>query len=195
MKKRHILILLWEIIWEESISLIPQSLKNWGTPISLETMFGTQRQTRGGGGGRWMKQKHKEKQRGEREREKHIRRQILKLPRANPAYYISHLIMWRGLFWRWLFVRRCDWNNNDGGLVFLLHLQREQAHKNLFLHCLWHQHRWGLTWRRPQTALWSTFVLTLFSSSGILLSCNVTVSGECHSLTAGQVWECYKHVD
>lgn len=56
----------------------------------------------------------------------HIRRRILKLPRANFAHYTSHLIMWWGLFWRWLFVCHCDWNNNDGGLVFLLFAQRKR---------------------------------------------------------------------
>lgn len=77
----------------------------------------------GGGGGQWINQKHDEKQR----RRKHIRRQILKLPRANSAYYISHLIIWQGLFWRWLFVSHFDWNNYDRKLVFLLLLQREKT--------------------------------------------------------------------
>lgn len=63
--------------------------------------------------------------------EKHIRRWILNLPRANSAYYTSHLIMWRGLLWRWLFVSRCDWNNNDCGLLFPLHLQREKDTQEL----------------------------------------------------------------
>lgn len=59
----HCGILLWEIIWEESISLIPQSLKNWGTPISWKQCLAQRGERQGGSEGKWMKQKQEEKQR------------------------------------------------------------------------------------------------------------------------------------
>lgn len=81
-------------------------------------------------GGKWIKQKHDEKQKG-RGKKKHIRRRILKLPRANSAYYTSHLIMWRGLFGDGCLSAAVTGITMMAGLVFLL-LTETKTHRNLF---------------------------------------------------------------
>lgn len=37
-----------------------------------------------------------------------------------------HISLCGGVFWKWLFASCCDWNNNDGVFVFLLHLQKKK---------------------------------------------------------------------
>lgn len=120
----------YEIMWGKTFWLISQFLKTWALSTSQTKCQQSERQ-RG--------------KMGEKKSEEYIRWGILKLPSAYSAYYVSHLINWWGLFWRWLFVSCCDWNNNDGVFVFLLHLPKEKKHRELFLHCRWHN-----TWSRAQ---------------------------------------------
>lgn len=86
-------------------------------------------------------------------------------------FFTSHYVA--GSFWRWLFVSLCDWNNNDGGLVFLLFAERKTCSALTLTPTQTRPHF------QDTSEVHFTFVLILFNSLGIsMLSCKVTVSGE-----------------